>query len=151
MTFFHRFSFAVLAAFSLTSSVSAQTTTEPPVTSLSMMVGQVRVFTASNPYSKVIIGQPEVADVNVTTDLRFVVTARKEGATTMLLANEQGRPIQIMDIVVVSPMEYQRDPVRVRSFGGRGVINATILVRSGVRLQSRSEQHSNDIREHDRP
>jgi hypothetical protein len=84
-----------------------------------MMVGQVRVLRASNPYKNVIVGQPDVADVNVMTDVRFIVTARKEGLTSVLLSDEQGRPVQSMDIQVVTPVSYQKDSVRVRSFGSR--------------------------------
>jgi hypothetical protein len=82
-----------------------------------MMAGHVRVFRADHPYGNIIVGAPDIADVNVMSDRRFIVTAKKTGMTTLLLTAEDGATMESMDVHVVASVAYLKEPIRVRSIG----------------------------------
>lgn len=83
-----------------------------------MVVGQVRIMRTDRPIRNVLVGTADVADINLITDQRLAITAKKEGITSILmLAEDKDEPALHLAIQVVPHAQFQRKAVEVRSFG----------------------------------
>ena len=64
-----------------------------------LLVNKSAVVTTRQPFERVSVGQPEVADVNVVGASSVLVTAKKPGTTQLIVWDPQGRT-QVADVVV---------------------------------------------------
>jgi hypothetical protein len=81
-----------------------------------MVSGNIRAFRADRPIKDVYVALSEVADVSPLTDQRFLITAKKGGRTSVTVIHDDiGQPTHI-EVLVVEPIAYQRDEIRVRKF-----------------------------------
>src|SRR4051795_13664330 len=67
---------------------------------LDVPVNKSQVIRADRPYSKALIGSPEIADVLPLSDSSLYVLGKKTGTTSLTLYDRSNRLIAVVDVVV---------------------------------------------------
>jgi pilus assembly protein CpaC len=67
---------------------------------LAVPINKSQVLRADRPYSKALIGNPEIADVLPLTDQSLYVLGKKPGTTSLTLYDRSNRLIAVLDVVV---------------------------------------------------
>src|SRR3954465_9619794 len=67
---------------------------------LDVPVNKSKVLRADRPYSKALIGNPEIADIVPISDTSVYVLGKKSGTTSLTLYDRANRLIAVVDIVV---------------------------------------------------
>src|SRR3982751_6691675 len=67
---------------------------------LDVPVNKSQVIRADRPYSKALIGSPEIADVLPLSDSSLYVLGKKPGTTSLTLYDRSNRLIAVVDVVV---------------------------------------------------
>jgi len=70
------------------------------VDELALPVGKSQIIQSDQPLSQVIVGNPNVADVNLLNENQFLVVGRQPGITNLAFRDTNDRIIAILDLVV---------------------------------------------------
>ena len=91
-----------LAALALSQPANAQITVAEGVHAgaLEVPVNKSQVIRADRPYSKALIGNPEIADILPLSDSSLYVLGKKMGTTSLTLYDRSNRLMAVMDVVV---------------------------------------------------
>lgn len=109
---------------------------------LNLVVNRTTVLTTQRKYKQVSVGQPEVAEVTPIGPTSVLLTAKKPGATQLIIWDESDRS-QVVDVVVDMDLEALREQI-ARSFPGAKVeveaVNGAIALRGTVPSLSVADQ-----------
>jgi pilus assembly protein CpaC len=94
------------------------------VARLAIVVGTSETLRISLPFSEIVVGDPETADVNPLTDRTLYVLGRKLGMTNVTLFDENKQLVGVIDVEVTHNLEGLRQALR------QSVRGASITVRS---------------------
>ena len=110
--------------------------------SISLMLDKSTVLTTAEPYKRVSVSQPEVADVNLVGPASILLTAKKPGTTQLIIWNDDNRS-QVIDVNVGFDVEALRRQLK-EMFPGTDinvtVANGTIALRGRVPNVQAAEQ-----------
>jgi pilus assembly protein CpaC len=134
--------------------VSAQTTliklsNNSRVGRLQIVQGSSETIRVDIPFSEIVVGDPETADVNPLTDQTMYVLGRKLGLTNVALFDADKKLVGVIDVEVTHDLDGLRQALRnslptskikVRSINGRilleGVVQSTTAAEKAVALAS---------------
>lgn len=71
--------------------------------------GRSTVVQATQPFSMIVMADPEIADTMVTTNRSFFVRGKDAGRTTILLYNEAGTLVELIELDVCMGLDALRD------------------------------------------
>lgn len=98
---------------------------------LELGAGRSSVINTKGPYKRVSVGQPEIADVNTIGPTSILVTARKAGATQVIIWDENDKS-QTVDVIVGFDLDALREQIK-KSFPNAKVevdaVNGAIALR----------------------
>jgi pilus assembly protein CpaC len=101
---------------------------------ISLTVNKSTVLTTARPYKRVNVSQPEVADVNLLGPRSVLVTAKKAGATQLIVWDDQDRT-QVVNVTVNVDMDALRSQIK-QMFPGSKIevseVNGSIALRGAV-------------------
>lgn len=101
---------------------------------LELGVNRTAVLTTRNPYKRLSVGSPEIADVTPVGPTSVLVTAKKAGSTQLTLWDESDRS-EVVDIVVSLDLEALRTQIK-KAFPGANVeveaVNGAVTLRGRV-------------------
>ncbi len=105
------------------------------VARMQVTAGLSETFKVSLPFAEIVVGDPEIADVNPLTDKTLYVLGRKLGLTNIALFNEERQLVGIIDIEVTHDLAGLRlalkqalpnTAIKVRSINGRILLEGTV-------------------------
>ncbi len=108
---------------------------ENRVARLAIVVGTSETLRISLPFSEIVVGDPETADVNPLTDRTLYVLGRKLGMTNVALFDEHKQLVGVIDVEVTHNLEGLRTALRqsvrganinVRSINGRVLLQGLV-------------------------
>src|SRR5262245_46861390 len=108
---------------------------ENRVAKLAIVVGTSQTLRISLPFSEIVVGDPETADVNPLTDRTLYVLGRKLGLTNVALFDEHKQLVGVIDVEVTHNLEGLRQALRqsvrggsitVRSVNGRVLLQGMV-------------------------
>jgi pilus assembly protein CpaC len=113
-----------------------------PSGNISLMVNKSQVITTRVPYKRVSIAQPDIADVTLVGANEVLVTAKKAGATQLILWDD-GDHSQIIDVVVTFDLRALQEQIKAlfpTSNIDATSANGTIVLRGRVPDLSTAQQ-----------
>ena len=102
---------------------------------LQVVLGKSETIRLSLPFSEIVVGDPETADVNPLTDRTLYVLGRKLGTTNVTLFDVNKQLVAVIDIEVTHNLEGLRQALReslpysslkVRSLNGRVMVEGQV-------------------------
>jgi pilus assembly protein CpaC len=109
---------------------------------LALLMNKSTVLSTRSPYKRVSIGAPDVADVNTIGPNNLLVTAKKPGATQLIVWDEADRS-QVVDVAVQVDLTALQDQLK-KMFPGSKIettlSNGTIVLRGQVPSLQVAEQ-----------
>lgn len=105
------------------------------VARLAVVVGTSETLRISIPFSEIVVGDPETADVNPLTDRTLYVLGRKLGMTNIALFDDNKQLVGVIDVEVTHNLEGLRQALRqtvrgssitVRSMNGRVLLQGVV-------------------------
>jgi pilus assembly protein CpaC len=102
---------------------------------LAVVVGTSETLRISLPFSEIVVGDPETADVNPLTDRTLYVLGRKLGLTNVALFDQNKQLVGVIDVEVTHNLEGLRQALRqsvrggsitVRSVNGRVLLQGMV-------------------------
>lgn len=103
---------------------------------LLVVAGRSETIRVSIPFSEIVVGDPETADVNPLTDKTLYVLGRKLGTTNVTLFDQDKQLVAVIDIEVTQDLSGLREALREAVPGG-GVkvrsVNGRVLLEGQVR------------------
>lgn len=72
----------------------------PVQTDLSVVVNRSTPITVDRPFKRIAVSQPEIADASPTSDNRLYVRGRSIGSTNILVYDDEGQLVEIIDVRV---------------------------------------------------
>jgi pilus assembly protein CpaC len=105
------------------------------VARLAIVVGTSETLRISLPFSEIVVGDPETADVNPLTDRTLYVLGRKLGVTNIALFDENKQLVGVIDVEVTHNLAGLRQALResvrgasikVRSVNGRVLLQGMV-------------------------
>ena len=100
-----------------------------------MVLGNSETVRISLPFSEIVVGDPEIADVNPLTDKTLYVLGRKLGTTNVTLFDENKQLVAVIDIEVTHNLAGLRQAlkdsmpgsaIKVRSINGRVLLEGQV-------------------------
>ena len=108
---------------------------ENRVGKLQVVLGNSETVRISLPFSEIVVGDPEIADVNPLTDQTLYVLGRKLGTTNVTLFDENKQLVAVIDIEVTHNLGGLRQTlkdmmpgssIKVRSINGRVLLEGQV-------------------------
>jgi pilus assembly protein CpaC len=108
---------------------------ENRVGKLQVVLGNSETVRISLPFSEIVVGDPEIADVNPLTDQTLYVLGRKLGTTNVTLFDENKQLVAVIDIEVTHNLGGLRQAlkdsmpgssIKVRSINGRVLLEGQV-------------------------
>jgi pilus assembly protein CpaC len=105
------------------------------VARLAIVVGTSETLRISLPFSEIVVGDPETADVNPLTDRTLYVLGRKLGMTNVALFDDNKQLVGVIDVEVTHNLAGLRQalreslhgsPITVRSVNGRVLLQGLV-------------------------
>src|SRR5258705_12921759 len=78
---------------------------------INIKVNSTTVVKTVRPYKRVSVGQPDVADFNAIAPTSILLTAKKPGATQLIIWDDQERS-QVIDVNVAMDLEALKDSLK---------------------------------------
>ena len=108
---------------------------ENRVGKLIVVLGNSETIRIDLPFSEIVVGDPETADVNPLTDKTLYVLGRKLGTTNVTLFDENKQLVAVIDVEVTHNLEGLRQAlkeampgstIRIRSLNGRVLLEGQV-------------------------
>jgi pilus assembly protein CpaC len=109
---------------------------------IALTVNKSTVLTTARPYKRVNVSQPEVADVNLLGPRSVLLTAKKAGATQLIVWDDQDRT-QVVDVTVQVDMDALRSQMKQMFPGSKievSAVNGSIALRGTVASLETADQ-----------
>ena len=129
---------AVTAAFALPAQAAAQVISsadEVRAGELAVPLNKSQVIRSDRPYSKALIGNPEIADVLPLSDQSIYVLGKKMGTTSLTLYDRNSRLIAVIDVAVgpdVTSLKRQLSELMPDDQVGARIANDSIVLEGVV-------------------
>ena len=102
---------------------------------IAVVMGNSESLRVDLPFSEIVVGDPETADVNALTNKTLYVLGKKLGTTNVTLFDENKKLVAVIDIEVTHNLEGMRQALRgampktrisIRSLNGRVLLEGTV-------------------------
>ncbi len=102
---------------------------------LTVVLGRSDTIRVSMPFSEIVVGDPETADVNALTNKTLYVLGRKLGTTNVTLFDDNKKLIAVIDVEVTHNLDGMKQAlretlpnasIRIRSLDGRVVLEGHV-------------------------
>ena len=102
---------------------------------IAVVMGDSESLRVDMPFSEIVVGDPETADVNALTNKTLYVLGKKLGTTNVTLFDENKKLVAVIDIEVTHNLEGMRQALRgampktrisIRSVNGRVLLEGTV-------------------------
>ena len=106
------------------------------VARLAVVMGRSDTIRVDMPFTEIVVGDPETADVNALTNKTLYVLGRKLGTTNVTLFDENKKLIAVIDVEVTQNLDGMRQAlheslpnaaIKVRSLNGRVLLEGHVL------------------------
>lgn len=108
---------------------------------LSLPVGKSQIIRSDEPLEQVVVGNPEIADIQLLSDNQFLVLGRSPGTTNVAFWDERSNIIAVIDLVVGYDLEaikrqlndmLPEEEIEVRSSNGNVLLSGQISSSSAL-------------------
>lgn len=109
---------------------------ETPVEELTLPIGKSQIIQSDRPLMQVVVGDPNIADVQLLNQTQFLVVGRQPGITNLAFRDTQSNIIAILDLVVGYDLEAIKrklneilpgeEQIEVRSVNGQVILSGQV-------------------------